>query len=154
MFSYGLVICLSHIKSAKEEFFRLKMSSRIAFSFCFPKFSLIPILIWRKSIDQQWGKSLTYICNQEFPHWLSDQKNTVSCICSPTFYGHTCEFFSDRISVIAHLDSTTFPTSISALSLTVVIRLNFDNVTIDHHLFHVNPAFEIHKPIKHHFFLL
>ncbi|CAF5158747.1 unnamed protein product, partial [Rotaria sp. Silwood1] len=35
--------------------------------------------------------------------------NKTICLCPPAYYGNWCEFFSDRITVIARLDQDTLP---------------------------------------------
>ncbi|CAF0789078.1 unnamed protein product [Adineta steineri] len=96
---------------------------------------------------------LSYLCNRGFPLWSPDTMS-YRCLCPPTFYGLQCQFFSDRISVITHLDLPTFPVNSSARLVTVAASLYFRNVVMDHHIFHVNPLLETNKPIKHRFYLL
>ena len=102
---------------------------------------------------QQIFSRLTYVCNRGFPLYIPTY-NITRCACPPSYYGPLCEYFSDRISIITHLDLTTFSTSIQASLLTIVVHLYFLNTIIDHHNFHVNPLLEQNNPVKHRFYLL
>ena len=96
---------------------------------------------------------LLYKCNRGFPFYLVDQ-NDIRCACPSTYYGDTCEYFTDRISVITHLDLNTLPSSLTTRLLTIVVHFCFLNTIIDHHTFHVNPLLEIDNPVRHRFYLL
>jgi hypothetical protein len=76
--------------------------------------------------------------------------NETICLCPPAYYGDWCELFSDRISIIAHVDRKTL------LNMTLKIKTNFifDNIIIGHHEFIVIPTIENMKIIKHKFYLL
>jgi hypothetical protein len=89
--------------------------------------------------------------------------NKVVCFCPPSYFGDKCQFFSDRITIITHLNLTTWPsfsTTNSIMSIIIPtlfkIKVNFlfNEIIIDHYEFHSNPTFEIHNSIKHKFYLL
>ncbi|CAF4374104.1 unnamed protein product [Rotaria socialis] len=101
-----------------------------------------PQLDWRR-----------YTCNQGFPIYLSS-KNETHCICPPTYYGYKCQFFSDRLSVVTHLDLTEFWNLNETRLLTVVVTLHFLETIEDHYMFHVTPIFTTTKYVKQRFFLL
>jgi hypothetical protein len=83
------------------------------------------------------------------------QMNETQCLCSPAYYGRWCEFFSDRISIIAHVNRTTTELHIiSNITLKIKANFFFNNRIIDHHEFNVIPTIERNKIIKHKFYLL
>jgi len=77
-------------------------------------------------------------------------KNETRCLCPPAYYGEWCQFFSDRISVIAQIDQKTLP--IKTLKIKAILL--FENKIIDDHEFTVIPTIESLKKIKHRFYLL
>jgi hypothetical protein len=92
-----------------------------------------------------------YLCNRGIPILYTDRM--LACFCPPAYYGYRCEFFSDRLTIITHLDLTTisaYPTSI----FEIVARLVYGEQTIDHHIFYVNPMLESSNYIKTRFYLL
>lgn len=104
------------------------------------------------STEKQFDR-LLYICNRGFPIFLPSTNET-RCICPPTYYGHKCQFFSDRLSIVTHLDLSTFQ-SLHRMSLvTVVVTLRFGDIIEDHYMFHVNPSLETNGTVKQRFFLL
>ena len=107
----------------------------------------------RRNVNIEIHPQFVFWCNRGFPFYEPDQ-SSVSCACPPAYYGSRCEYFSDRISVITHLDLSTFPIRIPVNLLTIVVHLDFTNIIIDQHVFHVNPSLEMTNPIKHRFFLL
>jgi hypothetical protein len=82
------------------------------------------------------------------------ESNETQCLCPPAYYGRWCEFYSDRISVIAHLDHSTLPKTVSNITLKIKANFLYNNRTIDQHQFNVIPTFEKSKIIKHRFYLL
>ncbi|CAF3372263.1 unnamed protein product [Rotaria socialis] len=77
------------------------------------------------------------------------EMNEIRCLCPPAYYGDWCEFFSDRISIIAHVNQT-----ISNSTLKIKANFLFNNKIIDHHEFHVIPILNKNQIIKHKFYLL
>ena len=94
-----------------------------------------------------------YVCNRGFPIH-NPVTEAVHCVCPSTYHGRWCQFFSDRLSVVTHLDMTTFPSSHFASVLTVVVTLRFADSVVDHHLFHANPSLETKNYVKQRFYLL
>ncbi|CAF1172971.1 unnamed protein product [Adineta ricciae] len=80
--------------------------------------------------------------------------NETYCLCPPAYYGRWCQFFSDRITLIAHLDRTTLPKSLTNVTLKIKAHLTFVGQLIDYHEFHAMPTFENGNVIKHRFYLL
>ena len=82
------------------------------------------------------------------------EMNETQCLCPPAYYGDWCQFFSDRISIIAHVNQKTELKTISNVTLKIKANFLFNNRIIDHHEFHVIPILERDKIIKHKFYLL
>ncbi|CAF2228918.1 unnamed protein product [Rotaria magnacalcarata] len=82
------------------------------------------------------------------------ERNETRCLCPPAYYGDWCEFFSDRISIIAHIDHKTMPKIFENINLKIRTNLLFDNETIEHHEFIVIPSIENTRKIKHKFYLV
>jgi hypothetical protein len=76
------------------------------------------------------------------------------CLCPPAYYGHWCEFFSDRISVIVHVDRHTFITRLSNITVKIKVNLFFNNKIIDDHEFNVIPMMSSSRKTKHKFYLV
>ena len=82
------------------------------------------------------------------------EKNQTVCLCPPAYYGHWCEFFSDRVTIIARVDRKTLPKRLGNSTLKVRANLFFSNQIIDHHEFDVVPQLEMMEKMKHKFYLL
>jgi hypothetical protein len=83
--------------------------------------------------------------------------NNVVCFCSPPYFGTKCQFFSDRITIITHLNLTTWNPVQSIKTPTlfkIQVHFLFNGSIIDHYEFHSNPSIEILDTIKHKFYLL
>jgi hypothetical protein len=89
----------------------------------------------------------SYVCNRGVSIL---ELNETRCVCPPAYYGHRCQFFSDRISIIAQLDQKTLLNK----TLKINAYLLFRNATIDSHEFDVIPAVESVSRVKHRFYLL
>jgi hypothetical protein len=100
--------------------------------------------------DSPW-KIPSYQCNSGVAVL---QSNETECLCPPAYYGRWCEFYSDRISIIAHLNHSTLPKILSNTTLRIKANFLYNNRTIDYHQFNVIPRFEKDKIIKHRFYLL
>jgi hypothetical protein len=82
------------------------------------------------------------------------EMNETTCLCPPAYYGRWCEFFSDRISIIAHVDKQTVPKTMPKSTFKIRTNFLFNNSIVDHHEFNVFLTFEKVKNIKHRFYLL
>ncbi|CAF1128026.1 unnamed protein product [Adineta ricciae] len=82
------------------------------------------------------------------------QKNEIRCLCPPAYYGDFCQFFSDRISIIASVDQKTELTTILNRTLKIRANLLFNKQIVDHHEFHIVSKLEKSQTIKHKFYLL
>ena len=80
--------------------------------------------------------------------------NETRCLCPPAYYGLWCEFFSDRISVIARVDRKTLPNTLSNITFKIRSNFLFKNVIIDYHEFIAFPTNKTIDDIKHKFYLL
>ncbi|CAF1530044.1 unnamed protein product [Adineta ricciae] len=101
----------------------------------------------------QFHPRLLYVCNRGFPFFIR-ATDDYYCVCPPTYYGKRCEFFSDRLSVVTHLDLTTLPGTFITRWIKVLATLHYEETVVDHHLFHVNPSLEASKYVKQRFHLL
>ncbi|CAF1424689.1 unnamed protein product [Adineta steineri] len=96
---------------------------------------------------------MLYTCNQGFSAFVP-AIHTFYCLCPPTYYGFACQFFSDRISVITHLDLTALPNEYLTNLLIIVATLHWNNYIEDHRLFYINPSILTHQSLKQRFYLL
>jgi hypothetical protein len=101
--------------------------------------------------NDQFFKVHSYQCNRGVAVL---QMNETQCLCPPAYYGRWCEFFSDRVSIIAHVDQKMLPKTISNITLKIKANFLFNNAIIDHHEFDVVPIFERVNIVKHKFYLL
>jgi len=83
--------------------------------------------------------------------------NQTICLCPPAYFGDKCQYFSDRISIVTHLDLSTWP-SHSTMMMPILFRIKvyflFNEILIDHYEFISNPTVEINHWIKHKFYLI
>ncbi|CAF0803116.1 unnamed protein product [Adineta steineri] len=77
-------------------------------------------------------------------------RNETICLCPPAYYGRWCEFFSDRISVITHIDQKTLLNNTLKIKATLI----FEDHIIDDHDFTIIQTVENLKQIKHKFYLV
>jgi hypothetical protein len=82
------------------------------------------------------------------------EMNETRCLCPPAYYGDWCQFFSDRISIIAHVDQNIELKTISNGTLKIKANLFFNDRIIDQHEFHVVLILERNQIIKNKFYLL
>jgi hypothetical protein len=89
--------------------------------------------------------------------------NQTTCFCPPAYFGDKCQFFGDRITIVTHLDLTTwslFSKANPILSMIMPkvfkIKVNFlyNDIIIDHYEFYSNPTLEIRNYIKQKFYLV
>ena len=101
--------------------------------------------------NDEFFKVYSYQCNRGIAVL---EMNQIRCLCPPAYYGDWCQFFSDRISIIARVDHKTELKTISNRTLKIKANFLFNNRTIDHHEFHVIPIMERTPISKHKFYLL
>ena len=104
-----------------------------------------------KPQDNQRFRIDAYQCNRGV---AATRFNQTKCFCPPSFFGRWCEYFTDRITVIAHVDQTTLPKTIANLTLQIKAYFFFDHKIIDQHQFIIVPTIEKLKKVKHRFYLL
>ncbi|CAF3252140.1 unnamed protein product [Rotaria socialis] len=95
--------------------------------------------------------SYSYMCNRGI---TIINLNKALCLCPSAYYGRWCEYFSDRITIIAQVDEKIFLQYMPNLSLKVKTYLFFHDMPIDSHEFDVIPIIESSKKTKHKFYLL
>ena len=94
----------------------------------------------------------SFVCNRGIAIY---SLSAVACFCPPAYYGNHCEYFSDRLTIITHLDLTTLRTLVTITSqFEIVASLFFLENCIDHHIFHVNRMLETKNYVKQRFYLL
>ena len=79
------------------------------------------------------------------------------CFCPPSYYGTWCQYFSDRLTVVTHLELTSLPEDFRvnrSQSFKIVISLLYLERIIDFHEFDVNGDIEMENYVKHRFYLL
>jgi hypothetical protein len=98
----------------------------------------------------------SYRCNRGVAIAYDSDADPV-CFCPPSYYGDWCEYFSDRLTIITHLDLTSRTTADYAHRsqwYKVIASLLYDQRIIDFHEFHVNSNIEVKNFVKHKFYLL
>ena len=89
----------------------------------------------------------SYYCNRGMAAlWYTDQ---IICFCPSAYFGNKCQYFSDRLTVITHVDRQTIS---SKNFFKIKINLVKNDQIIDHFQFHSDPADEQVK--KQRFYLL
>lgn len=96
-----------------------------------------------------------------FSFWCNKGVSTtnygrVVCFCPPSYFGEKCQFFSDRITIVTHINLKTWPSLSIPMPTIFKIKVNFlfNEIIMDHYEFYSNTIFEIHNPVKHKFYLL
>ena len=86
---------------------------------------------------------VVYWCNRGIGAYTYN--NSIACFCPPQYYGEKCQFHSDRISVLFHLNlsqSAYTANSDRNIVLKLVVLFLFRNETLMNQVFHVRPATE------------
>jgi hypothetical protein len=84
---------------------------------------------------------LPFICNRGLA--VKYHTNDTVCFCPPSFYGSQCEFYSDRITIITHLDLVNYRSSFHQIAaIKILTTFLFHNQIIDYHEFHVIPQLQ------------
>ena len=109
----------------------------------------------KRSIAYRYDLSGAFVCNRGLGVRLDSE---IRCLCSGTYYGDRCQYFSDRITVITHLNLTHTgyekPTKDNILIKVVAFFLFKNDEIIDHHEFIVTVALELIDYTKHKFQLV
>ncbi|CAF2187919.1 unnamed protein product [Rotaria magnacalcarata] len=112
------------------------------------------------NVTEQVSVLYAYTCNRGMSviTSLRNESSTIlSCLCPPAYYGNRCQYFSDRITVVVHLESITLPPVYANDTILVLVTFRFldvQNTVLDHQIFYVNPVLEQMYYIKHRFYLL
>jgi hypothetical protein len=84
---------------------------------------------------------LPFICNRGLA--VKYHTGDTMCFCPPSFYGSQCEFHSDRITIITHLDLANYRSSFHQIAvIKILTTFLFQNQILDHHEFHVFPQLQ------------
>jgi hypothetical protein len=98
----------------------------------------------------------SYICNRGVAVAYNG-KTSIVCFCPPSYYGHRCQYFSDRLTVTTSLDLISLPKirhMYESRWFKIVASLLHAERVIDFHEFDIDGEIEIKKLIKHKFYLL
>lgn len=133
-----------------------------SFKFATETFPILPhpLLLNSIRITRNSNMKYSFLCNKGVTVINVDN---VTCFCPPSYFGDKCQFFSDRITIVTHLRLTTWTSlsttnSIESLTMPTLFKIKvnflFNGTIIDHYEFYSNPIVEMHKYIKHKFYLL
>ncbi|CAF1394347.1 unnamed protein product [Adineta ricciae] len=84
---------------------------------------------------------LPYICNRGVA--VKYFTGHTVCFCPSSFYGEQCQFYSDRITVLTHLDLNNYRSFQNTIK--VLAAFLFEDKIIDYYEFHVDPRRENEK---------
>ncbi|CAF1293196.1 unnamed protein product [Adineta steineri] len=95
----------------------------------------------RENPELMLSVELPFICNRGIP--IKDNHGQTRCLCSPSYYGDYCEFHADRISVVTHLNLTTYNgnhTTVNTENSTGLVSCTFRYAEriVDRHEFYVH----------------
>ena len=93
----------------------------------------------------------SYYCNRGITVLRLNQKR---CLCPPAYYGDRCQYFSDRISIIAHIDRNVNLIRITNGTLKIKANFLFNHKIIDYNEFQIFPLLEMTRTVKHRFYLI
>ncbi len=84
---------------------------------------------------------LPFICNRGLA--VKYYTGNTVCFCPPSFYGSQCQFHSDRITIVTHLDLTNYNPSFHHIAIIKILTIFlFKDQIIDYYEFHVNPQIQ------------
>ncbi|CAF0984601.1 unnamed protein product [Rotaria magnacalcarata] len=83
---------------------------------------------------------LPYICNRGLA--VKHSLGSTKCFCPPSYYGEQCQFYSDRITVVTHLDLTSYRAHLQVALIKVLAIFLYEASVIDYYEFHVNRLLE------------
>ncbi|CAF1433313.1 unnamed protein product [Adineta steineri] len=90
------------------------------------------------------SSNISYYCNRGVGVFLHNK--SISCFCPPFYYGDKCQYYSDRFSIILHLNlsQSAYKESTNyTILLKLLVLFLYENQTLDIHEYHVRPAFEM-----------
>ena len=107
-------------------------------------------------IISNWSTSSTsllapYWCNRALGVLMSPKTDSIVCFCPPHYYGDKCEYHSDRLSVLLHLDlsqSTYDDGNYPEILLKLVVLFVFNGEVLDRDQFHLHPSSQITDTLK------
>ncbi|CAF1017425.1 unnamed protein product [Adineta steineri] len=111
-----------------------------------------------KSSNDSFNKfQIAYHCNRGLSVLMLHNKDLV-CFCPPSYYGKYCEFYSDRLTIVTHLNYTNSPylnIECDTVVLQVLSVLLFEDEVVDHYSFRIKLNSErFDYIIKERFFLV
>lgn len=96
-----------------------------------------------------------FICNRGMAVQLAEN---IVCLCSGAYYGDRCQYFSDRITIITHLNLTHTPyaqSNVKSTIIKIIAYLLFEHrQIIDLHEFNIRTGVEHLTHTKHKFYLV
>ncbi|CAF4054909.1 unnamed protein product [Adineta steineri] len=90
------------------------------------------------------SSNISYYCNRGVGVFLYNK--SISCFCPPFYYGDRCQYYSDRFSLILHLNlsQSAYKESTNyTILLKLLVLFLYENQTLNIHEYHVRPAFEM-----------
>jgi hypothetical protein len=97
----------------------------------------------------------SFLCNRGVA--IKSYPGNITCLCPPPYYGASCQYYSDRVSIITHLDLASLPSSYfrnNSNWFKIMASLLHAEHVIDFHEFDVNGEIETEDFVKHKFYLL
>jgi hypothetical protein len=88
--------------------------------------------------------SIAYVCNRGVGVYI--QNGSFVCFCPQQYYGEKCQFHSDRVMIILHLNlsrSNYTESTEPAIGLKMLVLFLFEDQILATNEFHVRPAVEI-----------
>ena len=96
-----------------------------------------------------------FICNRGMA--IQSAEN-ILCMCSGAYYGNKCQYFSDRITIITHLNLTYTPyyrPNVESTVIKIIVYFLFEyHTVIDLHEFNIITGLERLSYTKHKFYLV
>jgi len=93
--------------------------------------------------------SIAYVCNRGVGIFMYN--DSIVCFCPQQYYGDKCQFHSDRVTLLIHLNlsqSNYTEFTNPAIVLKMLVLFLFEDHILDTNEFHVRPAIEITIPKK------
>ncbi len=82
-------------------------------------------------------------CNEKIECLHGEDEYRCAFFCLPSFYRSQCQFYSDQITVVTHLNLANYRLSFHPIAvIKILTTFLFRNQTIDYYEFHVDPHIE------------